>query len=177
MGLGSPSVKTVRRLASMLWLLQSSLEIGVKHNGQDLPRFFRTDDENVARLQSVLSQVAWVNVKKASRAEGTKMIPHEVHEHALRNKEILRKQIASCAPHLVIVCGEVPFRALHGLQLLRNNIELGQRMQLQVGDSLPWVLETSHPAYRVWGWYKGLYDIYYTIYDQLAYRLADSVAR
>ena len=166
MGLGNSSVQTPRKLATLLWLLLTSLTSGEKVQWEDLPCLFQVNPDYTSILQTTLSKVAWINVKKASRAEGTSMEPEEVYAHALRNREVLRGQLEAIAPHLLIVCGEVPFRALHEAQLLGPEIELGQKWRIQQTEAGPGVLEVTHPS--SWRGYEKLYERFGQIYSQLA---------
>ncbi|WP_009964527.1 hypothetical protein [Verrucomicrobium spinosum] len=168
LGLGSPAVKSVRRLTSLLWALLSSLEHGQEIEETALHGLYRCNPNNLDRLQQTLARLAWINVKKASRADGTRMDALEVFRHATeRNGSILAKQIDATSPHLIIICGEQPFRALHSLNLLGENVHLGKKLQLQGGENGPLVVELSHPAARTWNSYKKLHTILSTLFQSI----------
>jgi len=164
LGLGNSTVQSPRKLSTLLWLLQRSFEQGSKVKWDDMPHLFKSNRENVDRLQKTLSKVAWINVKKASQPTGTKMNPVEVKTHALRNQAILLEQIRAISPHLIIVCGEVVFRALHEMKLLGHEIVLGQKWKLQEVDGGSRVLEVTHPS--TWRGYVKLYGHFEDVYNQ-----------
>jgi len=166
LGLASKTVKTPRNLSTLLWLLQRSFEQGSKVKWDDMPYVFKINKENTDSLQKTLSKVAWINVKKASRPIGTKMDEEEVYTHARRNQAILREQIEVISPHLIIVCGEVVFRALHEMKLLGPEVVLGRKWKIQDVSGAPRVLEVSHPS--TWRGYEKLYGHFEEIYAQMA---------
>ena len=166
LGVGSHAVKAPRKLSTLIWLLQRSFEQGSKVSWDDMPWLFRINRENTNKLQHTLKKVAWINVKKASRHEGTAMVPEEVHAHALRNKTILRQQIEVTAPDLIIVCGRVVFCALHVMNVLGREVLPGRQWQVQAVEGGPRVLEVSHP--RNWWAYAALYQHFEEVYAQIA---------
>lgn len=162
LGLANKTVMTPRKLATLLWLLQQSFEQGSKVKWDDMPWLFRK--EKTAELQNSLSKVAWINVKKASQPHGTKMDSNEVYTHALRNEVVLREQIQAIAANLIIVCGEIPFRAVCEMKLFGPEIKLGSKWKIQNVTDGPRVLEVSHPS--IWRGYEKLYRNYENIYTQ-----------
>lgn len=170
MGLSDPKVQSPRKLATLLHLMHRTLETGVlvsEDEWREMPEFFCVDPTYTAILQTALSKVAWINVKKASRSEGTKMDSLEVAIHAQRNRAVLQEQISSMEPHIIIVCGRVPFESLLDLGLLGGNVQLGRRWEVQTSDTGSRVIEISHPAYpRDWCSYKRLYQNYTRIVSQ-----------
>jgi hypothetical protein len=166
LGLANKSVKAPRKLSTLLWLIQSSVEKGYKIKQNDMPKLFRINNENTTKLQNTLKKVAWVNVKKASRAEGTAMVEDEVFQHALRNQAILRMQLEATAPHLIVVCGKVVFRALNEMKLLGAEIVPGRLWEVQSVNCGPRVVEVSHP--RNWWGYEKLYQHFDQIFAQLS---------
>lgn len=166
MGLANTSVQTPRKLATLLWLLLHSFESGAKVSWEQFPELFQVNPGNTAVLQKTLSKIAWINVKKASQPNGTVMDPSEVYAHAIRNKEILREQIKVIAPHVIIVCGEVAFHALHEAKLFGPEISLGRKWEIQGADGGPRVLEVSHPS--TWRGYEKLYERFGEIFAQMS---------
>src|ERR1035441_7476212 len=134
LGLRNRTVQTPRRLATLLYLLQRSSESGVKVTPEEWKEFPRllapSDEKSTAILQDALSKVAWINVKKASNGNGTKLDAAECGAHASRNKEILRQQIEAIAPNLIIVCGEDAFRALCEMGLLGPNTVMARKWRM-----------------------------------------------
>ncbi len=165
MGLTNKIVKTPRNLATFLWLLQRSLDQGVKVKWDEMPWLFRINKENTTQLQNALSKVAWINVKKASKPNGTKMDEHEVYTHARRNHEILREQIQVISADLIIVCGRVVFHALHEMKLLGPDLMFGRKWQVQNTGGGQQVIEVTHPS--TWRGYEKLYKRFEEIYEQI----------
>jgi len=165
LGLTNGSVKAPRNLATMLWLIQRSFELGRKETWDDMPYLFSITKENTIKLQSALSKVAWINVKKASNGNGTGQDSEEVYAHALRNRDILRDQINVIAPHLIIVCGQVVFRALYDMKLIGTEVAPDRKWEVQAVNGGPHVLEVTHP--RSWWGYEKLYENFEHIYSQL----------
>jgi hypothetical protein len=157
---------TPRKLATLLWLLLCSFENGVKVTWEEFYNFklFRVNLENKDKLQKTLAKVAWINVKKASRGNGTKLDVAEFRDHAHRNREILRQQIEVIVPNLIIVCGEDAFRALYDMKLPGLEVEVARKWQIQAVNGGPHVIEVSHPS--TWWGYKKLYRHFEYIYTQ-----------
>ncbi len=172
-GVSNGAVKTTRILPSLLWLLQRSFENGAKVAWEEFfdLRLLTVNTKNTTLLQITLSKVAWINVKKASRSEGTEMDSEEVYTHALKNQEILREQIQAIAPHLMIVCGETAFRALHHMKLLGSEVTVGKKWQFQGAEGEPRVIEVSHPCPRGRDWrgYEQIYENFERIYNQIQF--------
>ncbi|HRH97765.1 MAG TPA: hypothetical protein PLB55_17635 [Prosthecobacter sp.] len=172
MGLAKPRVQTPKKLATLLHLIQRSVETGTKvsrDEWREMPEFFRALPENTVILQEALSKVAWINVKKASRAEGTKMDAEEVYDHAKRNEHVLREQIQSIAPNLIFVCGRVPFQSLLDMDLLGSGVQSDRLWNLQESKNGTWVIEISHPAFpRDWRSYDNLFRNYEQLLAQMA---------
>lgn len=166
MGLANKAVQTPRKLSTLLWLLQRSFEQESKVERHDMPHLFSISKENTDLLQKTLKKVAWINVKKASQPSGSKMDSEEVRTHALRNQGILQQQIQTISADLIIVCGEVVFRALHEMNLFGSEVVLGRKWEIQSGNGGQRVLEVSHPS--TWRGYEKLYGRFESIYAQLA---------
>jgi len=168
MGLTDPKVKTPRYLATMLYLLTNSLQRDVKislEEWREIPNLFQIREEHTEILQSTLAKIAWVNIKKASNPI-TRKNSDLVRSHARRNKEILRDQIASIAPDLMIICGNDVFSSLIELEIIPHACLQGLPWKIQNYNKCKYI-EVSHPACRDWMSYGGLYDIYETIFEQM----------
>lgn len=174
LGLTNPKVKAPRNLATLLWLLRSSSRQGRKIEWEEFPSLFTINPGNTSKLQSALAEVAWINVKKASRREGTKMDPEEVRMHAQRNEQVIREQIDVIAPHLLIPCGGTVFRVLKELTILPDEVSSDRKWLVQSVASGPNVLEVTHP--RNWWGYEKLYRNFENVYNQLAEQGADGIA-
>ena len=171
LGLSNPKVQTPRRLASLLYLLQSAIEKGTMPELEQWRalKLLTQSAENTATLQEALAKVAWVNVKKASNGNGSKLDATKAHSHARRNEVILREQIQSIAPDLIFVCGQVTFSALLNMALLGPKTVSGRGWQIQDAGNGTRVMELSHPAYfRDWNSYDKIYRNYKIIHSQLS---------
>ena len=108
LGVGDPKRQTASKLPSLLWLIFESLEHNSKIDKNHIPNLFSCTKDNTERLQSALSKTAWINVKKASKhidnwdGGATRQNYNEIYSSTLRNKEILRLQISSLCPDLMI---------------------------------------------------------------------------
>ena len=168
MGLTVATVKTPRRLATVLYLLTSSLERGSKitiPEWQTMPYLLTVQDDCTGILNDTLARVAWINVKKASSPH-SHMDPAQVMAHAQRNKDILRHQFQAVAPDLAIICGKEAYSALCHMDLLPAGCDGEQLWKLQHGIPFD-VIAVTHPASQQWMGYPGLYDVYTMLFDQL----------
>lgn len=172
MGVGNPEVKTPRRMAALLHLLFLTVERGGAKVPQDewdqMPRLLSTDGKVVAIHQNSLSKIAWINVKKASNPRGTQLDPEEAQAHAVRNKTILQEQIATTAPHLMLVCGRDAYASLLQMGLLGSEAGEGKLWQIQSMPDGTRLMQVSHPAYFPdWGSYEAIYRNYEQLRRQL----------
>ena len=170
LGLDNHSVKTPRRLGVLLHLLQRSFETRAQISPDEwkgFPWLLSPRKESADVLQTVFSKIAWINVKKASKGNGTRLSSAECREHAFRNKEILRRQIASTAPTLILIGGEIVFSSLYELGVLGTEVSLGRKWELQGRDHEPQVIEMTHPGWLKWRSYDYIYDRYNCIYAQM----------
>lgn len=163
LGLGNPKAQTPRKLGTFLWLLQKSLQQGHMIEWDEFPSLFTINPEHTAQLQSTLSKIAWINLKKASRPNSTRMVNAEVTEHATRNEAIVRKQIQAIKPHLMIIGSSVVFLSMHRMGLLPKGIEVQRVWQLQEPGNAAAALEVTHPA--SWWGYQKLYDRFTGFYQ------------
>lgn len=167
LGLGNPKVQTIRKLASLFWLIHKSFASGNLISIKDFVdnEFFKTTQRNYCELQEALLRVAWINVKKASNPQ-TKMDEGKVYSDALKNKEILSRQINSISPDLVIVCSNVVINSIYDSGILGMNYTK-EKYVIQTNNSGLKVLNVNHPAcYSDWS-YSGLYEIAEIVYSSL----------
>ena len=169
MGLGTSNGQTPRKIASLLWLLFISFERGEKIIFDDFLKLelLKVNDTNYSELQNVLSRIAWINVKKASKQvddNNTDQDYVEIYNSAFKNEEIITKQIISIAPDLIIICSAPVFDSLNEMELL--GIELKDKKYLiQKNMNGQRIIYVSHPSYfRDWG-YKGIYNTFEIIYN------------
>lgn len=166
LGLTNSKVKAPRKLATLLWLLRSSFRQGRMIEWVDFPSLFKITHENTELLQSALSEVAWINVKKASRHSRTHMDSEEVWQHAKRNKKVIRAQLDAISPHLLIPCGKAVFQALKKLAIFPEEVSYKRKWQVQSIAGGPMIVEVTHP--RNWWSYEKLYRNFECVYKQLA---------
>ncbi len=167
-GLQNSGVQTPRKVAALLWLLLGSLKAGKPIEDSQWPYQFQINPENMSQLQGVLSRIAWINVKKASNNSGsTRQDYGEIYSNAERNKEILRLQISSIAPDLMIVCSDAVFDGLFDNGLLGEGIETGKKWEVQTNHVGQRIMQVNHPSYfRDWG-YEGVYGTFEILYRSI----------
>ena len=168
LGLGSYKVQAPRKITTLLWLLFKSLEKGEKITFQDFPTLFTIKNDNFSELQNILSRIAWVNVKKASKNSDieTKQDYEDITRHSYKNHEILSRQVVSIAPDLIIACSRPVMLTANDMGLLGDEIQ-NIKFKIQTNTNGQKVIYVSHPSYYTdWG-YKGVYKIYEIIYDSL----------
>jgi hypothetical protein len=168
MGLTNSTVKTPRRLATMLYILTTSLKRGAKitkEEWHDIPYLLQITKEHTEILQSTLSKIAWINVKKASNPN-TRKDSSLVRSHARKNREILKNQIDSVYPDFILIFGNDVFSSLLELNLIPSTCIQGKAGIIQKHEGKMYV-ELSHPASSQWMGYSGIYDIYENIFDQI----------
>ena len=150
--------------AKLLWLIFKSVEENRELSSSDFPRSWGTNIFLEALLKTAL-----VNVKKLSRHDGHKQNNNEVYNHAINNREILKKQIASIAPDLIIVCGDVAINSINYMKLLGSEI-CNKKCIVQENELGQKIINLNHPSYRGKGmnWSnKNIYEYYKTIYNSI----------
>jgi len=163
LGVHNYKVKTPRKVSALVSLIFESLQKKELLTREQLPRLFLGDSANLSRLCEYIKNIAWINVKKASRHYGTRQNPSEIYRNAKRNEEVLKLQVQSIDPDLMIVCSAPVFNSLFDMKLLGENIQSGKKCKVQVNTSGKYMIELSHPSYcKDWG-YDGLYQIYKAI--------------
>ena len=124
MGVGNPTVKTPKKVAALLWLLFKSFQLGRKIDYNEFPKLLQKRDGNYAELQSVLSRIAWINVKKASKIIDdednitTRLDYMEIYNACKRNRELLDIQIQSIQANLVLIFSDPVIHSLYDNKLL-----------------------------------------------------------
>lgn len=173
LGVGHPNRQTSRRVPALLWFLFEHIRNGKKIESDDerIYSLLKIDKENVERLQNVLINIAWINVKKASRPGGdgdsTRQDPNEIYAAAIRNREILIEQINSISPDLLIVCSDPVGYGLLNQNILGAGIVSKQKQKIMQNENGMSIFFVSHPIYHEdWG-YKGLFIMYNKIVDGL----------
>lgn len=153
-------------------LLQSYKE-GREFTDDDFPYLFQNKKEHIKELQSALATAAWVNVKKASKHieefgnDATRQDYIEVYRSAIKNKDILRSQIETISPDLMIVCSYPVFDSLYDMKLLGAGIAKNKKYVVQINDLNQKVIQVDHPSYYTKWNYKGILELYQTIYRSL----------
>lgn len=171
LGLGKSDVQTPRKIATLLWLLFKSLEKDKKIDFEDFLKLelFKINDANYLELQSILSKIAWINVRKASKQveeNGTRQKWLEIYNSAFANEEIITRQIKSIAPSLIIVCSSPVFDSLNEMELLGTGIA-DKKYEIQINNNGQRIIYVKHPSYfRDWS-YEGIYGTFEIIYNSL----------
>jgi hypothetical protein len=170
-GLRSHTVKTPRRLVTLLYLILHSRERGsmiTRDEWRLMRGLLSSKLETASILQTALTKVAWLNIKKASnRTASTRLDPVLVAQHARQNRIILSEQIDSIAADLTIVLGKVTFGVLHEINLLGPETKRGLKGKIQATGLGSHVLELSHPGYHAHWSYDAIYNNYETICSQM----------
>jgi hypothetical protein len=157
-------VPTINKISKLLWVLNKSIREEKELSFDSLPNSYN----NTEKLKEQLLKVAWVNIKKES-GTNARQDNAALYEHAKKNEKILLKQIASIAPDLIIVCGNVAMSCACNLKLLGGNIEYNssKRNTVQINETGQRFFFTSHPSYfKHWG-YTHIFEYYKTIYKSV----------
>jgi hypothetical protein len=166
LGVRDSKKKTARKIPALLWPVFQSLEEGKKMTFDDCPDFFLNNDEYYKDLQNTLSKIAWVNVKKISRDDGTKQDYKEIYDSCFINSEILKLQIDSISPDLIIVCSDPVFDGLYDAELLGEGIDYKKNV-IQTNHLGQKIIQVNHPGhFGSWG-YESIYKLYETIYESV----------
>ena len=171
LGVGHPQRQTTKKISSLMWLIYKASEIGRKLVFDDMLDSYETNDENFKELQDSLSRIAWINVKKASRPidtwgnGATNQNDAEVYGNCIKNKELLKLQIESICPNLIIACGHAVFNGLFDTGLLGDNITRGKKDTVQINNLGQRIIQVNHPShYATWG-YESILKKHEIIYD------------
>lgn len=171
LGVNHHQRQTSKKVPALLWLIYESLKRGNKIPRNDFPKLLRKSEANKLMLQEALRKSAWINVKKASKhidnfgGGATKQNYNEIYEHSLKNKEVLKLQIDSTKPDLIIVFGDPSFDSLMKTRLLGEGIKTKRKKQMQINNLGQMVIQVNHPGYfRDWG-YDGIYKTFENIYE------------
>lgn len=173
MGVGNPKVQTPKKIAALLWLLFKSIENGREIEWKDFPEFLQTSDYNFKELQNVLSKIAWINIKKASKIiddednNTTRLDYMEIYNGGIRNKDIIELQINSIAPDLIIVFSNPVIHCLYDNKILGNGIDRQTKYKIQTNSAGQKMIYMNHPSYLTdWG-YEGIYETFQILFKSL----------
>jgi hypothetical protein len=174
LGVGHPNRQTPKKISTLLWLIFRSIDTGVEMQWEDFPSLLETNDTNYELLQNALSRIAYVNVKKASKPisnwgnGATRLDYSEIYNSCVRNQEILKIQIDSIHPDLIIACSDAVYNGLYDLDLIGEEIELNKKYIIQVNEYGRKIIHVSHPSYLQDWSYKGIFETYQIIYRGLS---------
>jgi hypothetical protein len=155
-------VPSINKIARLIWLLFKSIDAKKEFSFDEVPATYN----NTEKLKNALLKIAWINVKKESGTQ-RKQNNLSVNVHATNNKEILKKQIDSIVPNLIIVCGDVAMKSICDLKILGSGITPYKKNLIQLNSNEQKIIHLSHPSYfKHWG-YKQLFEYYVTIYKSL----------
>jgi len=165
LALGSHQVKTTRNLTSLLWLIFKSIDMGRELNRDEFPELLKINNENFDTLQNVLSRIAYINAKKASNPaiNSTRFKYDDIFHSIGKNYDILKMQIDSICPDLIIVCSDPVFEGLCNWELIGGEEIKDIKDTVQINSLGQKVIWLSHPSYITdWG-YDGIFNMYKTI--------------
>jgi len=172
LGVGHPRRHTPTKISILLWLLYESMNRNEKVKWDEFPCLMKSSDINTEILQNAIAKSAWINVKKASKHiedwgnDATRQTYTEIYEHSLRNKEILKLQLDSTSPDLMIICSDPVFDSLLEMDLLGRNIER-VKYKVQKNEFGQLIIFVNHPSYFTdWG-YDGIYITFEIIYEEI----------
>jgi hypothetical protein len=173
MGIGNPKVQTPKKIAALLWLLFKSIEAGQEIEWHNFPELLQTNDFNHTELQAVLSKIAWINIKKASKFvddsdnNSTRLDYMEIYNGGVRNKKIIDLQISSIAANLIIVFSNPVIHFLYDYKLLGDGIDRHTKYKIQTNTAGQKIIYMNHPSYLTdWG-YEGIYATFQILYNSL----------
>ena len=171
LGVGEPRRQTSTKIPALLWLIYESLQKKEKVKFNDFPYLLKSNNSNTEILQNAISKCAWINVKKASKHiedwgdDATRQSYDEIYNHARKNEEILKLQIESIHPDLMIICSDPVFNSLSDMELLGNGIKSNMKYKIQKNEKGQFIIQVNHPSYiRDWG-YNGIHETFEIIYD------------
>ena len=158
-GTGNYRVRVTSRIAAALWLLFESIQRNEKVTFSEFraKRLFQNSSTNLEIRHHTLAKIGWVNVKKASKPAkyGTRENYEEVCRHAKeKNHTILKRQLDSMSPDLLLVCSNAAFNSLSAIGIIGNQTCCSDFFHL------------SHPS--VWWSYKRAYENFERVFDFLA---------
>jgi len=173
LGVGHYRRHTSTKVPVLLWLIYESISRKEKIKWDDFPSLLKSNEKNTEILQKAISKTAWINVKKASKHinswgnDATRQSYDEIYKHSRKNEEILRLQIESTRPDLMIVCSDPVFHSLSDMKLLGEGIKRNKKYKIQRNELGQMIIHVSHPSYhRDWG-YEGIYEIFQIIYGEI----------
>jgi hypothetical protein len=174
MGVRNPKVQAPKKIAALLWLLFKSIENGKEIEWKDFPKFLQTNNYNYCELQSTLSKIAWINIKKASKIidnednNTTRLDYMEIYNGGNRNKNIIELQINSIAPTLIIVFSNPVIHCLYDNKILGDGINRHTKYKIQTNSAGQKMIYMNHPSFITdWG-YKGIYETFQILHKSLS---------
>jgi len=170
LGVGHANRPTAKIVPALMWLVFEALQRGHKLTASEFPTFKTVKKEYTELLQGAMKRIAWVNVKKASKdsdAEGTQMNSGDIRAAAKRNSQVLRLQLDSLSPHLIIAFGVSVFEGMLEEGFLGEGIVRQKRWVPQRNTAGQFVLEATHPGYHSDWSYEGILNLHGILFDAL----------
>jgi len=168
-GLHNFKVHTARPLVICLWALFESLKRGMKVSSDEFRShyFLKDRSESNAMLDTIVEKIGYINAKKMSKPKraGTKANYNEVYSHAMKSHTVMKKQIESTAPDLIIVATRPGWDSLCDLRLLDGVAKNGRKGQIQVTKDGIKVIHLNHPS--CWRSYTNMYKYFEIIYESV----------
>jgi len=160
---GIKKVPSNRKVGALLWLIFKSIQENRALSPDSVGKLFTKHNE----LLQALEKAAWVNVKKQFNNSGSsRQSNQEICEHAKKNEAVLRKQIKSISPDLIIVCSNPVIESVINMRLL-GDVALKTKNVVHQNSDGQKIIHVSHPSYYPhWG-YNGIFNTYKIIFDYL----------
>ena len=131
-----PAVKNIAKLISAIF------ESLATENKSVLPNI----DFGIETMLSNFKKVAWINIKKTSRIGSSSQNYIEILKHAATNQDLLRRQIKSIAPDLILICGNAAIDSVLKFNLLNAGRDLPFEAVREVNSQK--IICLHHPSAR-----------------------------
>ncbi len=170
LGIGNSTVKTPRYISALVWFLFESINNKRKVEQNEFSDWEKVNLENVEKLDNILTQIAYINVKKASKntdaEKNTKLSYHEITEAINKNRVVLEKQLSIIEPQLIIVASQSVKNGLLDSKLLGEGIEGDDWYNIYKNNKNQIIFFVRHPSYfRDWS-YDETYATFEILYNE-----------
>ena len=171
LGIENTSVKTPRALSALLWFLFESIRNNRKVEQEEFKDWQKVYEENSKILNNVLTSIAYINVKKASKNtdenDSIRLSYGEIIEAVSRNRVVLENQLNLINPELIIVASESVKNGLIETKLLGDGIEESEWYKIYRNNKGQIVFFVKHPSYfQDWS-YDETYATFEILYNEL----------
>lgn len=170
LGIGNSTVKTPRCISALLWFLFESINNKRKIEQNEFSDWQKVNPENVENLNNILTQIAYINVRKASKntdiEKNTKLSYNEIIEAIDKNRVVLEKQLNTIKPQLIIVASQSVKNGLLNSKLLGEGIEGDKWYNIYKNNENQIIFFVRHPSYfKDWS-YDETYATFEILFDE-----------